>query len=233
MKKRNLYNKTGRRRFLGNLTAGAATLGMGGMLSTFQELRAENPTRKDSPDSDAWFHKITGKHRIVYDVIRPNGFAPFAWARAFLLSNEETGTPATECNVVVVFRQDGIPFAFNSDIWSKYKFGEVFKYDDPATKLPAQRNPLWQPAPGQYNMPGLGLWAIGINQLQDNGVMFCVCNMAIKKHSAVFAQNMHLDPEQVKQEWIAGIVPGIQIMPAGVWALGRAQEHGCAYCFSG
>jgi len=28
-------------------------------------------------------------------------------------------------------------------------------------------------------------------------------------------------------------LPGIQPVPSGVWAIGRAQEHGCAYCFAG
>jgi intracellular sulfur oxidation DsrE/DsrF family protein len=31
----------------------------------------------------------------------------------------------------------------------------------------------------------------------------------------------------------AGLLPGIQIVPSGVWAVGRAQEHGCQYCFAG
>ncbi len=233
MKKRNLTNKTGRRQFLGNLTAGAATLGMSGLVLPFQELRSESSNPKSSHDAEDWFKKITGKHRIVFDLTRPTvGLAPFSWARAFLISNEETGSPASECNVVIVFRHEGIPFAFNSDIWAKYKFGETFKYDDPTTKQPAVRNPFWQPAQGQFIVPGNGVWALGINQLQESGVMFCVCNMAIKKHVAVMAQSMHLDPNQVKKEWLDGLLPGVELMPAGVWAVGRAQEHGCTYCFT-
>jgi intracellular sulfur oxidation DsrE/DsrF family protein len=27
--------------------------------------------------------------------------------------------------------------------------------------------------------------------------------------------------------------PGIQVVPSGVWALERAQKHGCAYVFAG
>jgi intracellular sulfur oxidation DsrE/DsrF family protein len=47
------------------------------------------------------------------------------------------------------------------------------------------------------------------------------------------AQAMSLSPEEVKKEWVAGLLPGIQIVPSGVWAIGRAQEKGCAYCFAG
>jgi len=29
------------------------------------------------------------------------------------------------------------------------------------------------------------------------------------------------------------VLPGIEVVPSGVWAVGRAQEHHCAYCFAG
>jgi hypothetical protein len=44
---------------------------------------------------------------------------------------------------------------------------------------------------------------------------------------------MNLKPEEVLQEWQANLIPGIQPVPSGVWALGRAQEHKCAYIFAG
>jgi hypothetical protein len=52
-------------------------------------------------------------------------------------------------------------------------------------------------------------------------------------YSAVSAGQMNLDPVEVKKEWLAGVLPNVQVMPSGVWAVGRAQEHGCAYCFAG
>ena len=36
-----------------------------------------------------------------------------------------------------------------------------------------------------------------------------------------------------KKDWISGLLPGIQVVPAGIWAINRAQEHGCSYCFAG
>jgi hypothetical protein len=42
---------------------------------------------------------------------------------------------------------------------------------------------------------------------------------------------MNLKPEDVKADWMKGLLPGIHVVPSGVWALGRAQEHGCGYCF--
>ena len=69
--------------------------------------------------------------------------------------------------------------------------------------------------------------------MQERGAMFCVCDLAIKVFSNAVASNMNLDPADVYQDWISGVQPNIQIVPSGVWALGRAQEHGCGYIFAG
>jgi intracellular sulfur oxidation DsrE/DsrF family protein len=67
----------------------------------------------------------------------------------------------------------------------------------------------------------------------EKGVLFCVCNAAITVYSAGVAEASKLDAATVKKEWEAGVLPGVQIVPSGVWALGRAQEKGCAYIFAG
>jgi intracellular sulfur oxidation DsrE/DsrF family protein len=117
-------------------------------------------------------------------------------------------------------------------LWEKYKFGELFKIDDMATKAPALHNPFWQPKPGTYKGPGLGEIKIGIDELQANGVMFCVCEVALTALSATIAEKTNQDAATIKKEWIDGLLPGVQVVPSGIWAVGRAQEHGCAYCFA-
>jgi len=228
-----LEHATRRRQFLGSIATGTAALGMATLASPFTAQAKEDNQTGDDSELDAWFQKIKGKHRMVFDVTKPHDVLPFAWPKVFLMTNEKTGTPEKECSVVVVLRHDGIPYAMENKLWEKYKFGEVFKIDDPATKAPAVRNPFWQPKPGDFKVPGIGNVAIGINELQDSGVMFCVCDMALTVYSAIVAGGMNIDPAEVKKEWIAGILPGIQLMPSGVWAIGRAQEHNCAYCFAG
>ena len=63
--------------------------------------------------------------------------------------------------------------------------------------------------------------------------MFCACNLALAVYSGMVAKKMGLDPEAVGKEWVAGVLPGIQIVPAGIWALERAQAKDCAYVFAG
>ena len=62
---------------------------------------------------------------------------------------------------------------------------------------------------------------------------FVVCAAAINVYSATIAQSMNLKHEDVKKDFTNAILPGIQPVPSGVWALGRAQEKGCGYIFAG
>lgn len=221
-----------RRDFIKQVATGAAALGLTMFAPPFN-LQAGPESTGPADDADAWFNKIKGKHRIVFDVTKPDEVFPFAWPKVFLLTNAATGTPESDLSVVVILRHNAIPYAMNSSLWQKYKLGEMVKVDDPVTRSPAVRNMFWQPKPDDFKIPGIGSVAIGINDLQASGVMFCVCNMALTVMSTVAAQKMNKDAGDVYKEWVAGLLPGIQIVPSGVWAVGRAQEHGCAYCFVG
>jgi len=222
-----------RRTFLKQFATSAAILGTG-MLSVPLTLSAAGDfSSPDVSEAEEWFKQVKGKHRMVFDVTQPHEILPFAWPKVFLLTNEKTGTPAKDCSAVVVLRHEAIPYALEDRLWEKYKLGEVFKITDAKTKAPSIRNPFWKPQPGDYVAPGLGAMQIGINELQDDGVMFCACDVAMTVYSAVLAAGLNQDGAEVKKDIVAGILPGVQPVPSGVWAVGRAQEHGCGYCFAG
>jgi intracellular sulfur oxidation DsrE/DsrF family protein len=224
-----------RRKFLGSLAAGAAAIGLSSIPAALQASplpATKNEYSTPPGDADAWFDQIKGKHRVVFDATAPREghdlVMPFAWPKVFLLTNAATGTPEKENSVVVVLRHNAIPFAMEDRLWKKYRFGEFFKINDPNNQKPSERNMFWKPNPA-FEIPGIGPVPIGINELQESGVMFCVCNMAISVLSAVAADAMKMNPEDVKKDWLSGILPGVQVVPSGVWAVGRAQEHKCAY----
>jgi intracellular sulfur oxidation DsrE/DsrF family protein len=52
-------------------------------------------------------------------------------------------------------------------------------------------------------------------------------------YSSAVATKMKLDPAAVKKDWIAGLLPGVQLVPSGVMAVSRAQEFGARYIFAG
>ena len=227
-------NGSNRREFLGTIATGAAALGFTTLTPSLTAFAGEanfNPAVTGDPEDI--FKKITGKRRVVFDSTQPHEIMPFAWPRVFLMTNAATGTQEKDCSVLVVLRHASIGYAFEDWVWEKYKFGEVFKAEDPATKEPAKRNPFWKPKPGAFVIPGFGEVPIGIDQLQASGVQFCVCNAAMTVYSTVIGQGMNMKGEDIKKDWEKGLLPGITPVPSGVWALGRAQEKQCAYIFAG
>jgi intracellular sulfur oxidation DsrE/DsrF family protein len=153
---------------------------------------------------------------------------PLAWARVFLMTNKSVGASESDVTSVMVLRHNGIPLGMESRLWEKYKFGEVFKVDDEATQTPLTANPFWKPKEGSLPLPGMG-----IDELQKSGVLFGICDIALTVYSKMVADKMKMDAAEVKKDWLSGILPGIQIVPSGVLALNRAQEHGCTYCYAG
>jgi len=214
-----------RREFVGTLSASAATL-LAGITTTSFAAPADTRLVADAED---WFKKVKGKHRIIYDAPEPHAGFPIIWSWAFYQTNNQTGSADTDLTAVVVLRHNGIPIAMEDKLWEKYKFGEVFKIDDNNTKAPAVRNPYFDPQGADFPLPGID----GVKKLQARGAMFCVCDLALTVYSGFVAKSMNQNPEEVKKDWVAGLLPGVQVVPSGVWAVGRAQEKGCGYCYTG
>ena len=165
---------------------------------------------------------------MVFDAVSTNDGLPIVYTFNFMSTNNQTGTPDDQLSALVVFRSKAILAALNDNAWNKYKLGKLFKVIDYSTNAPAERNLFWEPREGEMPNPGMS-----IKTLQERGVKFCVCETAITLTSRQYAISKSLDPLQIKKEWIASLLPGIQVVPSGVWALGRAQEHDCAYCYAG
>ncbi|MEQ1585932.1 MAG: twin-arginine translocation signal domain-containing protein [Cyclobacteriaceae bacterium] len=217
---------TNRRKFLGALTSVAASLGLSSVPSPVGA--KVSGFIQDPSNLDAWFNTLTGKHKMVFDAVSTNDGLPIVYTFNFMSTNNQTGTPDDQLSALVVFRSKAILAALNDNAWNKYKLGKMFKVIDYSTNSPSERNLFWEPREGEMPNPGMSMKA-----LQERGVKLCVCETAITLTSRQYAISKSLDPSQVKNEWIASLLPGIQLVPSGVWALGRAQEHGCAYCYAG
>ncbi len=216
---------THRRGFLGRLSASAAALGLGGLVPRSLSAEPAPSSSGADPAYEAWLGKITGKHKMVFDAPEPNGGMPIIWPRVWLdTTNSNYGTTDAQNSAVVIVRHGAVGFALNDSMWAKYKLGEAFKINDGAT--PATRNTWLKPLP--IPIPGTGVEA-----LLAKGVLFGACNVALTFNSGAVAQSMKLDPAAVKADWIANLIPGIQVVPSGVLAVSGTQQKGCVYCFAG
>jgi len=214
-----------RRDFLGGVAAAAAAIGLGGNIVP----AAQAAQSGERTAFETWLDSIGGKYRQVYDAPSPNNGFALIWSHVFLATGAQGyNVPESELGVVVVLRHSAIPIAFADAAWDKYKLGEYFKINDPATKAPAMRNPFANIKPGDMPLPEAAL-----EKLVARGVRFAVCNAAIYHQSARLARQAGLQHEAVQNDWLAAVLPGIQVVPSGVLAVNGAQSKGCSYCFAG
>lgn len=219
-----------RRDFLGMIATGAAAAGIGSIAGPALSRANATPLfqTKDVAGFDAWLGMIKGTHKQVYDATRVNHAMALAWSRVFLMTNASTGVAPGDAQAVVILRHDAIPMGMDTPAWEKYKFGEMFEIEDEQTKKPLMKNMFYSPPPGTFPLPGMS-----IEELLKDGVLFGLCDMALTFYSGMAAKKMNMDAAEIKKEWVANVMPGIQIVPSGVLAVNRAQEHGCTYCFAG
>ena len=216
-----------RRGFLGTLAASTAA----GLVSlTPLSLEAATGTRRTTdsaadPSFEAWLNKITGKHKMLFDAPEVNSGMPVVWPRVWLNGNNENyGTKDADNSAVIVLRHAAIPIAMQDAVWAKYKLGEVFGIKE--GDAPAVRNIFAKQLP--LPLPGTGAEA-----LLASGAQIGCCNVALTVYSSMVAQKMGMDAAAVKADWVAALLPGVQVVPSGVLAVARSQEKGCAYCFAG
>jgi intracellular sulfur oxidation DsrE/DsrF family protein len=179
-----------------------------------------------SPETSAeiWLNSLKGKNvPVVYDMHEQKDFWAGIWSNIYLATNSDV----KNVGVAIVMRHGGFPFALNDAMFEKYKLGEFFNIIDKNTGKPSIRNMYYEPAGKDYPLPGLD----GIKGLQKKGVAICVCNMALKVYSGFIAKNLGLPEEEVYNDFVKNILPGIQLVPSGVWALGRLQQAPLNYAY--
>jgi hypothetical protein len=201
--------------------AGATMLGLAGLAPAASRTQAATPVAGDGPN---WPGKLKGRHRQVVDAYTVNAGRPLLFAHAFLLTDAAPGSATS----VVVLRAQALPIALNSAIWEKYKIGESFKIIDPETKAAAEKNPFLHPKRGVLPADDMA-----VDRALGKGVVFGACNLALHNLSKQLASNAGVSADAAAKEWVANLVPGITLLPSGVWGLNRAQEAGCTYCTGG
>jgi hypothetical protein len=201
--------------------AGATVLGLAGLASVASRAQAVPPVADDGPN---WPGKLEGRHRQVVDAYAVNDGHPLAFASTFLLTDAAPGSAVS----LVVLRAQALPIALDSAIWEKYKIGESFKIIDPEIKAPAVKNPFLHPKPGVLLTDDMA-----VDRLLRKGAIFGACNVALHGMSKLLASNAGVSADDAAKEWAANLVPGITLLPSGVWGVNRAQEAGCTYCAGG
>lgn len=203
-----------RRRFLSQLAAAAASLTVLSPIPAIAQVVSKDMV---GGDADAWMKSMRGKHKQIFHAIRAE-VQPMLMARNFLDAYAESyGAKPGHVNAAIGFHGGALAFGFNDAIWNKYGMGKASEVMDPTTKEPALRN----------------IFATGgdlaIDTLQKRGVVFLMCNTALRLRTKSMATSLNVPYDTLYAELSAGRLPGVILVPSLVVTLNRAQEHGFTY----
>jgi intracellular sulfur oxidation DsrE/DsrF family protein len=199
-----------RRHFLGRAAAALAALATG-----IPEIADAAPGR-DENDHDAWIKAMRGKHRQFFHAMTAEE-TPMRMASNFLDAYRDAFKAKDgEVNAVVGIHGAALAIGFNDAAWAKYSMGKGASVIDPTTKEPAVRNVF---ATG----------TLGVETLQKRGIVFLMCNTALRARSRQVAAERGETYEAVYADLSASRLPGVILVPAMVVAVNRAQEAGFTY----
>lgn len=220
-----------RRRFLGKVV-GAATA------ASLPLARLSTASAAERNDHDKWLDGMTGSHKCFFDFPQHKKGAGLVHIYNYIGTYQAAyGVDVSDISTVGTLYSIGpnssIPMAFNDDMWVKYKLGEYISIDDPQTGKRAVRNLFYKTMDGD-EVPRIG--PIGpfpdasISALQAKmGTTFLLCD------NAATALGMDLErlgfgaAAETTAELKKNLVPGVQVVPAMVIAIEKAQAAGISY----
>ena len=175
---------------------------------------------------DAWLGAVPGKHRNFIDASTASGAGEAILYANNLYDANASGYALTDADVAVVvcFRHFATTFGYNDAMWAKYGkvFSSMLNFTDPKTKLPPTSNLLMSP---DYGM-ALSNFGRTIPVVTKRGTQFAICGMATQFFAGQLATAAGSTAEAVYKELTSNLIPSSHLVPAGVVAVNRAQEHG-------
>jgi intracellular sulfur oxidation DsrE/DsrF family protein len=170
----------------------------------------------------SWLDQMKGKHKQLYDLGGVQLSAeprPLRFGRNFLDTfRDELHLEFPEINTAVGISGPAFPMNASDRLWAKYKLGERSKIVDPTTKQPAVRNIFFDDGTG-----------ISVKAMQARGTVFWQCNVALGLVAEELAKTFQMPVADVRSDLVAGLNPGVRLMPSHVMALALAQERGFTY----
>ena len=159
------------------------------------------------------------------------------FANNFIHINEsDYGVKPDQLGVVVIFRHGSTPYGYNNAVWAKYgkQFATQMKLKDKMATRAAMTNPVLAKAPGGEPLPKVLEWVADytLSDLAPKGVRFAVCGLATKVIASMLAGKTG-NADAIEEELKSNLVPGALMVPAGISAVNRAQEHGYAFSYVG
>jgi intracellular sulfur oxidation DsrE/DsrF family protein len=217
-----------RRSFLSNLgvaaSAAGATLAGSATVAHAQAPADGGRWQPARHDKDDWYDQLPGKHRLFFDTTKPDALEDaMQFAGNFYTANRgDYALEQTDLAVIVCMRHRSAPFAFNDAIWAKYgvTLAKRAEFVDPKSPDAPKVNPFTPVAPAAPAR------ARGLAGLMKLGVQFAVCNLSTHGIASMIAGVTGGTADAIYKELAANLIDRARLVPAGIVAVNRAQEHG-------
>ncbi len=163
-------------------------------------------------EQDDWLDKIPGKHRLVFDTTDSNGMnsALLYGGNYYTANRTGYGLQNGDLAVVIIARHFSTAYAYNETLWSKY--GDQLSNFADSTKPPSKTN----------------TYARQLAQMSERGAHLAVCQMATGRIAGLISAAVGAPNADILAEISANLLPNSHLVPAGIVAVGRAQERGYA-----
>lgn len=234
-----------RRSFLTRLGAGVTAFGAGAQTAGAQSSQPPRSMQSAGAPSaaghweptrhaeDDWFDQPSARHRFFFDTTNAVGFGEaIIFANNFFTANKAGyGLAEADLSVVICARHQSTAFAFSDAMWAKYAapLADRASFMDPKTKLPAIVN-VFQATGYEALLTSRG---VALDVVLKKGARLAVCQMATRACAATIAGKMGGTVDGIYKELTEHLVPNAHMVPAGIVAVNRAQEHGYAFAYAG
>lgn len=220
-----------RRSVMLGVGAAAVAAGIGVRSAGAQAPGAFQPPRHPE---DAWLDQRPGAHRILVDAATAHGAGEAILYASNLFNTQKSayaGGADADLAMVVVLRHYAAAFAYTDAIWAKYgaPLSAAVSFTDPKTKLAPATN-LYTKTGYGLSLPNLGAT---IDAVTKRGAYFAVCDTATHFLASQIAAAVSGDAGAIYKELAAGLIPNSRLVPNGVMAVTRSQEHGYSLLYTG
>ena len=211
-----------RRGFLARLSAAA---GAAALLAAPTRLPAALTAPAALPlgaDPDAWIARVRGRDRLILHAHQKLDRALGAAHGIRVDARDDYGVPESENGIAIAAHGPSIGGLFTDATWKRFALGERYGAKGP-DGAPATANPFLRAGeglPAEATVPAL----------MERGVVFVVCNVAVRNLARRVA-GAGETPESVREALVAGLVPGIVVVPNVFVAIAHGQQRGLGYLF--
>lgn len=175
----------------------------------------------------SWVDRIQTPRRMAFDTSDVQAGLGLSWVSAYLAGAADAYGSTKEVSTVLCLRHASVPIALGDNLWDRLALGDQLKLKDPTTGEVTRRNPFINFKFGDRYSP-VGLDAT-LDGMIAKGTVVLACNSALSGYVGMLVHAEKLNLEEARRQVLASLVPGVILMPSGVFAVAAAQDAGCGY----